>query len=129
MLERELDINLTEPMFRGVYRETRFHADDFQQVMSRPQRAGVNRMIITSTHLKDCQRALGMAKDDDGLYITLGYHPTKCSEFEKHEEGPNTYFNALKIILQSPAAKLKVVAIGECELGPSIDIIAPFTTL
>ncbi|KAF9349891.1 TatD DNase [Mortierella sp. AD094] len=90
--------------------------DDFLQVMSRARRAGVGRMIITSSTLKDCHRALQIAKDDDGLFLTVGCHPTKCSEFERHKDGPDAYFNALKAILQNPATKTKVVAIGECGL-------------
>ncbi|KAF8986279.1 TatD DNase [Entomortierella lignicola] len=88
-------------MFRGVYRRTRAHADDFLQVMSRARKAGVDRMIITSSTLKDCRRALEIAKND---------------EFEKYKEGPDAYFNAFKAILKDPISKSKVVAIGECGL-------------
>ncbi|KAF9400812.1 TatD DNase [Mortierella sp. AD011] len=112
----DIGINLTDPMFRGVYRGTRAHADDFLQVMSRARRAGVSRMIITSSTLKDCYRALQIAEDDDELFLTVGCHPTKCSEFERHKEGPDAYFNALKSLLQNPATNSKVVAIGECGL-------------
>lgn len=49
--------------------------------------------------------------------MTVGCHPTKCSEFEKHKGGPEAYFNALKGFLSNPAAAGKVVAIGECGLG------------
>ena len=47
----------------------------------------------------------------------MGCHPTKCSEFEKHKDGPEAYFNALKGFLTNPAAVGKVVAIGECGFG------------
>ncbi|KAG0009312.1 TatD DNase [Entomortierella chlamydospora] len=73
-------------------------------------------MIITSSTLKDCHRALQIAEDDDELFLTVGCHPTKCSEFERHKEGPDAYFNALKALLQNPATNSKVVAIGECGL-------------
>ena len=49
--------------------------------------------------------------------MTVGCHPTRCSEFEKHKGGPEAYFNALKGLLSDPAAKDKIVAIGECGLG------------
>ncbi|KAI1310215.1 TatD DNase [Mortierella claussenii] len=112
----DIGINLTDPMFRGIYRGTRAHADDFVHVMERARRAGVNRMIITAGNLKDCRRALDIARNDDELFFTVGCHPTRCSEFEKYKEGPNAYFSALKSILQDPVARSKVVAIGECGL-------------
>jgi len=38
--------------------------DDFNQVMDRARRANVQRMIITAGNLRDCQRALDIAKND-----------------------------------------------------------------
>jgi len=49
--------------------------------------------------------------------MTVGCHPTRCSEFESHKGGPEGYFNALKDMLANPSAKGKIVAIGECGLG------------
>lgn len=49
--------------------------------------------------------------------MTVGCHPTRCSEFESHADGPEGYFNALKAYLDNPETKGKVVAIGECGLG------------
>lgn len=112
----DIGINLTDPMFRGIYRGRRLHADDFVQVMQRARRAGVNRMIVTAGNLKDCRRALDLVRNDGELFTTVGCHPTKCSEFEKYKDGPEAYFKALKTILTSPEAKNKVVAIGECGL-------------
>ncbi|KAF9573089.1 TatD DNase [Mortierella alpina] len=48
--------------------------------------------------------------------MTVGCHPTRCSEFESHPEGPEAYFGALKTMLENPDAKQKIVAIGECGL-------------
>ncbi|KAF9315139.1 TatD DNase [Podila horticola] len=112
----DIGINLTDPMFRGIYRGKRLHADDFVQVMQRARRAGVVRMIVTAVNLKGCRRALDLARNDDELFTTIGCHPTKCTEFETYGDGPEAYFKALKTILASPEAKNKVVAIGECGL-------------
>lgn len=49
--------------------------------------------------------------------MTVGCHPTRCSEFEKYKEGPEAYFSALKGFLTHPIAKNKIVAVGECGLG------------
>ncbi|KAG0326215.1 TatD DNase [Dissophora globulifera] len=112
----DIGINLTDPMFRGIYRGTRAHADDLVQVLQRARRAGVDRMIVTAGNIGDCREALALTKDDPALFFTVGCHPTRCSEFDKYKGGPKEYFHALKTMLENPETKPKVVAIGECGL-------------
>ncbi|KAF9938455.1 TatD DNase [Modicella reniformis] len=112
----DIGINLTDPVFRGRYHGKQVHTDDLQQVLLRAKRAGVERMIVTAGNLSDCKEALDLVKGQDGLFMTVGCHPTRCMEFERYEHGPEGYFNALRSILEIPEAKEKVVAIGECGL-------------
>ncbi|KAF9327445.1 TatD DNase, partial [Linnemannia elongata] len=112
----DIGINLTDPMFRGLYHGKQAHVDDLAQVLFRSKRAGVDRMIVTAGNLSDCKEALDLVKNQDGLFMTIGCHPTRCSEFESHPDGPEGYFNALKAYLDNPETKGKVVAIGECGL-------------
>ncbi len=49
--------------------------------------------------------------------MTVGCHPTRCSEFERNPGGPNEYYQKLLNIATSPETRDKVVAIGECGLG------------
>ncbi|KAF9925929.1 TatD DNase [Linnemannia zychae] len=112
----DIGINLTDPMFRGLYHGKRAHVDDLAQVLLRSKRAGVDRMIVTTGNLSDCKEALDLVRDHDGLYMTVGCHPTRCSEFDGYAGGPDGYFNALKIYLDNPETKGKIVAIGECGL-------------
>ncbi|KAG0250074.1 TatD DNase [Mortierella polycephala] len=113
---RDIGINLTDPMFRGHYHGKQVHADDFELVLQRATRAGVDRMFVTAGNLSDCEAALDLVKGHDGLFMTVGCHPTRCSEFESHPDGPEGYFSALKAMLESSEVKKKVVAIGECGL-------------
>lgn len=50
------------------------------------------------------------------LYCTMGVHPTRCQEIEDSPEGPEAYWDALKVLLTDAAASGKVVAVGECGL-------------
>ncbi|KAF9178167.1 TatD DNase [Haplosporangium sp. Z 767] len=112
----DIGINLTDPMFRGHYHGKQVHADDFEHVLQRATRAGVDRMIVTAGNLSDCKAALDLVKGHDELFMTVGCHPTRCSEFESHPDGPEGYLSALKAMLEDPEVKNKVVAIGECGL-------------
>ncbi|KAF9111527.1 TatD DNase [Mortierella sp. AM989] len=112
----DIGINLTDPMFRGLYHGKQVHANDLAQVLNRAKQAGVDRMIVTAGNVADCKEALELVRVHDGLFMTVGCHPTRCSEFESHSDGPEGYFNELKAMLDNPEAKRKIVAIGECGL-------------
>ncbi|KAF9311957.1 TatD DNase [Podila horticola] len=103
-------------MFRGSYHGKQAHADDMEQVLLRAKNAGVDRMIVTAGNMEDCRSALDLVKEKDALFMTVGCHPTRCTEFESHPDGPEAYFNELKALLDNPEAKNKIVAIGECGL-------------
>ena len=52
-----------------------------------------------------------------GLYATVGCHPTRSTEFEKHPEGAEAYLRALDaLILANRTGRGRVVAVGECGL-------------
>lgn len=52
----------------------------------------------------------------DRLYCTVGVHPTRCKEIEDSPQGPEAYWDALKVLLKTNAAEGKIVAVGECGL-------------
>lgn len=52
----------------------------------------------------------------DRLYCTVGVHPTRCKEIEDSSQGPEAYWDALRVLLKADAADGKIVAIGECGL-------------
>ncbi|KAG0036940.1 TatD DNase [Podila clonocystis] len=91
-------------------------SDDMDQVLLRAKNAGVDRMIVTAGNMDDCHSAWTLVKGNDALYMTVGCHPTRSTEFESHPDGPEAYFNELKAMLDNPEAKSKIVAIGECGL-------------
>jgi len=109
-------VNLTDPVFRGSYHGKRKHQDDFEAVLERSRNAGVKSIIITGTNLKESNKALKLAKDH-GLYATIGCHPTSSSDFDKYQQGPEAYLQALGNLIESNLkGKGRVVAIGECGL-------------
>ncbi|KAI0030200.1 Mg-dependent DNase [Vararia minispora EC-137] len=109
-------VNLTDPSFRGIYRGKRKHEDDIIDILERSRNAGVKSMIITGGSLHESEVALKLAKEC-GLYATVGCHPTRSTEFDSFEGGPDAYYDALdKLIEASLSGTGRVVAVGECGL-------------
>lgn len=113
MARKLIDIgaNLTDPMFRGIYRSSQKHKDDFDVMLERASNNGVVKMIITGGSLQDSISAAELASTRPNLYSTVGCHPTRCSEFE---EDPSGYLSQLLNVAKKNIEK--VVAIGEIGL-------------
>ncbi|TDL28189.1 Mg-dependent DNase [Rickenella mellea] len=112
----DIGVNLTDPVFRGIHRGHRKHDNDFDLMLERAIKAGVKSMIITGGSLKESKEALSMARTHN-LYATVGCHPTRSQDFEKHLGGPEAYLTALSnLIEQNIKGRGRVVAVGECGL-------------
>ena len=58
----DIGCNLTDPMFRGVYRGKRYHADDLGAVLRRAGGAGVEKVVVTAGSLEDAKAAIAMVR-------------------------------------------------------------------
>ncbi|XP_062566121.1 deoxyribonuclease TATDN1-like, partial [Saccostrea cucullata] len=58
----DIGVNLTDPMFIGVYHNSKKHQDDFDDVVARAKDVGMTKMMITGGYLEDCKEALELAK-------------------------------------------------------------------
>ncbi|KAL1917568.1 uncharacterized protein VTP21DRAFT_3961 [Calcarisporiella thermophila] len=112
----DIAANLTDPIFRGIYRGKKAHPDDFLLVLKRAAAAGVEKIMVTAGSVKESQEALELACQHESLFSTVGCHPTRCSEFEQDPEGPDGYYQKMLQIATSEKAKGRLVAIGECGL-------------
>lgn len=61
-LTREIGINLTDPIFRGVHHGTQRHEDDFEDVIQRGVDAGCKKFMVTGSDLKESEHAIEIAK-------------------------------------------------------------------
>lgn len=109
----DIGANLTDSVFKGIYRGKEVHANDFNDVLQRAVSVGLEKIIITAGCENDIAEALDLANAHENLYCTVGVHPTRCNEF-RDASSPDEHLNKLrKFIVEN---KTKVVAIGEIGL-------------
>ncbi|KAK9153367.1 hypothetical protein Sjap_000847 [Stephania japonica] len=112
---KDIAVNFTDTMFKGIYHGKQCHVADVSAVLSRAWNAGVERIIVTGGSLEESKEALAIAETDGRLFCTVGVHPTRCKEFEDSGD-PEKYFQNLISLARKGVEKGKVVAIGECGL-------------
>jgi len=112
----DIGVNLTDPVFRGIYHGKEKHKDDLDNMLERSRSAGIRSMIITGGSLHESELALNLARQK-GFYATVGCHPTHSREFDQHPSGPDAYLLELdKLIGSNLRPSGRVVAVGECGL-------------
>jgi TatD DNase family protein len=100
----DIAVNLTDPMYKGLYRDKQVHASDIDLVVQRAANADIG-MIITGTSVQESKEALELAIKYQ-QYSTVGVHPTRCSDLTEE-----TILELAKL-----AKHDRVVALGECGL-------------
>lgn len=76
---------------------------DYDEVIKRAQKAGVEKIINTGTSIQTSQRAIEMAEEYENLYTIVGIHPHHADKIE------DNWIDELNSLAKKP----KVVAIGE----------------
>ncbi|KAI5813927.1 hypothetical protein BZA77DRAFT_334694 [Pyronema omphalodes] len=113
----DVGINLTDPMFSGIYHGKQYHESDLQDVISRAKQAGCKKLLVTGSDLVESGEALKMATEHPGyIFATVGVHPCSSSQFESPDHLPadgEEYLQKLKeLAMSSP----QVGAFGEIGL-------------
>ncbi|PAA65177.1 hypothetical protein BOX15_Mlig018203g1, partial [Macrostomum lignano] len=124
----DIGANLTDPVFRGVYRGRQLHQDDFDAVLRRANEVGVERIIVTGGSLSESKAALHLCRDQltaggdrqVRLTCTVGCHPTRSSEMESDPAG---YLNSLRQLVE--ANRDLVSAVAETGLDYDREHFAP----
>eukprot|EP01124_Arcella_intermedia_P023784 TRINITY_DN3852_c0_g1_i1.p1 TRINITY_DN3852_c0_g1~~TRINITY_DN3852_c0_g1_i1.p1 ORF type:complete len:393 (-),score=102.46 TRINITY_DN3852_c0_g1_i1:23-1201(-) len=104
----DIGANMVDPMFEGIYNSKQAHSNDLQQVLERARKVGLKEIIITSGSLQDLKRALELCNLEEGLYTTIGVHPTRASDFVANADA---LLEELLVLYKKH--KHKIVAVGE----------------
>jgi TatD DNase family protein len=91
----------------GINLSSKQYKNDIAAVIQRALAAGVQKMIVTGTGIRNSEEAAALAKQYPGtLFATAGIHPHEAKNFTKES------IVILRRLLQQPG----VVAAGECGL-------------
>jgi len=116
----QVGINLTDPIFRGVYHGKRAHEDDLEHVIQRAVNAKCTKMMITGSDLDESKKAIELAEKYPGLcYATVGVHPCSAKTFDNHPGGSSKLLEELTTT--ATAAKGRGLATAYGEIGLDYD--------
>ncbi|KAJ3305031.1 TatD DNase [Kappamyces sp. JEL0829] len=102
----DIAVNLTDGMYKGIYRDKPSHAADVLQVLARARQSLVSSLLITGTSAEESAAALAMAKELH-LYSTAGVHPTNA------RDGLDKIAGVERLLGLNEE---RLIAIGECGL-------------
>ncbi|XP_061617147.1 deoxyribonuclease TATDN1 isoform X5 [Phyllopteryx taeniolatus] len=78
----DIGVNLTDPVFRGLYRGKQKHQDDFHHVIDRAVDAGVEKFVITGGSLEDSEEGVKLARSRDFDRLEFCPKETQLKYFE-----------------------------------------------
>lgn len=87
----DIGLNLTDPMYRGVYNGKQYHDSDVAEVLGRAAERGVKCALLTGSSIVESRSALELAQSvalrDSGVQLkyTIGVHPCCVNEFAHHD--------------------------------------------
>jgi TatD DNase family protein len=113
----DIGINLTDPIYTGVYHGKKQHESDLVQVIERAVDMGCDKMLITASDLRETRNAIKLAKDHPNvLFATAGVHPCSATKFDKHPQGPVDYLKKIEELAKKGKEDKTVLAFGEIGL-------------
>lgn len=123
---------MTDGTFRGRYGHSevkQVHEDDYERVIERARKYGVQKFLYAAGYYKDALESLELCQGSQDYYATIGVHPCRANDpfsyrFDGGEgedkrteqERIDEYFSEVRKILAENPHKEKIVAIGECGL-------------
>ena len=140
----QIGINLSDPIFRGIYHDKQAHEDDMTHIIERAIAAGCRKLMVTGSDLTESEKAVQLAKDyrmsfhDSALakvhedvffwfwltsrrtaglcYATVGVHPCSAHTFSSHPNGASALLSSLRTLAHDAKSAGHAIAFGEIGL-------------
>ncbi|SCU85164.1 LAFA_0D14202g1_1 [Lachancea sp. 'fantastica'] len=81
----DIGVNLTDPMYQGIYNGKKYHESDIKNVLHRAKLSRVQNLLLTGSSIQESRSAVQLARqyrnEDTKLLYTLGVHPCCVNEF------------------------------------------------
>ncbi|CZT12608.1 related to deoxyribonuclease [Rhynchosporium graminicola] len=107
----DIGINLTDPVYNGIYFDKPRHEDDLSAVVQRAIDIGCEKLIVTGSDLEHSETAVKLAeKYPNTCYATIGIHPCNAQSLT-----PETFIS-LKTLAEKSMEDNIAVAFGEIGL-------------
>jgi len=107
----DIGINLTDPVYTGLYHGTQRHEDDLSAVVQRAKDIGCEKLIVTGSDLEHSRDAVRLAEEHSNtIYATIGVHPCNAQSLS-----PET-LSSLATLAQNSIKAGQAVAFGEIGL-------------
>ncbi|CZT44852.1 related to deoxyribonuclease [Rhynchosporium secalis] len=107
----DIGINLTDPVYNGIYFDKPRHEDDLSAVVQRAIDIGCEKLIVTGSDLEHSETAVKLAeKYPNTCYATIGIHPCNAQSLT-----PETLIS-LKTLAEKSIEDNIAVAFGEIGL-------------
>ncbi|KAH8685426.1 hypothetical protein BGZ60DRAFT_395161 [Tricladium varicosporioides] len=113
----DIGINLTDPVYSGLYHGTQRHPSDLHAVVDRAKDAGCGILIVTGSDLEESRKATKLAEEFPGtIFSTIGVHPCSSQQFSAHKPNPQDMLNQLRTLALEAKNSKHCVAFGEIGL-------------
>lgn len=119
---------MTDDCFFGKYRDKQVHESDWDAIIGRARRYGVQKFLFAAGTLPDAKLSLKLSIGKEDYFSTIGVHPCRALEplgKAKDQNDPSVadqnknlqkYFKEIREVLRDKTNEGKLVAIGECGL-------------
>ncbi|CAI4054943.1 3'-5'-exodeoxyribonuclease SKDI_02G0540 [Saccharomyces kudriavzevii IFO 1802] len=88
----DIGLNLTDPMFHGIYNGKQYHSADYAKVLERAAQRHVKVALVTGSSIVESQSAIDLINGVKNcsplkLYHTIGVHPCCVNEYADASQG------------------------------------------
>ncbi|KAI5784683.1 hypothetical protein EDC01DRAFT_662985 [Geopyxis carbonaria] len=113
----DVGINLTDPIFTGIYHGRKHHDSDLPSIISRAKAVGCQKLLVTGSDLSESRAAAALASEHPGfLFATVGVHPCSAWQLDTTPDAAAEYMASLKTLALEGKAAGTVAAFGEIGL-------------
>ncbi|RKF60306.1 Deoxyribonuclease Tat-D [Erysiphe neolycopersici] len=117
----DIGINLTDPVYQGIYNGKSRHPPDLPSVIERARRFNCDKLIVTGSDLTSSQQAIRLAREYPNIcYATIGVHPCSCTIFTQDRPLSSPLSSTIATSAQQKLSELSALATSAKASGQAV---------